>query len=141
MKKEFIAKKEELDNVISFIHNELEKDLDMKTMTKIDLVTEEIFINIASYGYKETEKGIVNINIEHQNNKIIITFEDSGIPFNPLLTKDPDIKQSVEDRELGGLGIYMVKKMMDNVKYLYKDNKKFSLRTRIFKFLWINDQP
>ena len=121
MKKEFIAKKTELNNVIYFIHNELEKDIDIKTMTKIDLVTEEIFVNIASYAYKE--EGVVSINIEHQNNKIIITFEDTGIPFNPLLTKDPDIKQSVEDREPGGLGIYMVKKMMDNVEYIYRDNK------------------
>ena len=123
MKKKFIAENKELDNVIDFIHNELEKDVDMKTITKIDLVIEEIFVNIASYAYEKEKSGTVNINIEHQDNKIIITFEDEGIPFNPLLVKDPDIKQSVEDRKPGGLGIYMVKKMMDNVEYMYHNNK------------------
>lgn len=123
MKKKFIAENKELNNVIDFIHNELEKDVDMKTITKIDLVIEEIFVNIASYAYEKEKRGTVTINIEHQDNKIIITFEDEGIPFNPLLVKDPDIKQSVEDRKPGGLGIYMVKKMMDNVEYMYRDNK------------------
>ena len=123
MKKKFIAQKEELDNVIEFINNEVEKDVDRKTLMKIDVVIEEIFVNIASYAYKEEEKGFVDISIKNENNKIIISFEDMGVPFNPLLKEDPDVTLSAENREPGGLGIYMMKKMMDNVEYIYKDNK------------------
>ena len=123
MKKKFIAVKEELDNVIKFINNEIEKDVDKKTLMKIDVVIEEIFVNIASYAYKKEEEGFANISIKNENNKIVITFEDTGIPFNPLLKENPDITLSAEKREPGGLGIYMMKKMMDNVEYMYKDNK------------------
>ena len=123
MKKKFIAVKEELDNVIKFINNEIEKDVDKKTLMKIDVVIEEIFVNIASYAYKKEEEGFANISIKNENNKIVITFEDSGIPFNPLLKENPDITLSAEKRKPGGLGIYMMKKMMDNVEYMYKDNK------------------
>lgn len=122
MKKKFIAEKKELDNVIKFINSEIEKDVDKKTLMKIDVVIEEIFVNIASYAYKE-EKGFVDISIKNENNKIIISFEDMGVPFNPLLKEDPDVTLSAENREPGGLGIYMMKKMMDNVEYIYKDNK------------------
>ena len=123
MKKKFIAEKKELDNVIKFINSEIEKDVDKKTLMKIDVVIEEIFVNIASYAYKEDEKGFVDISIKNENNKIIISFEDMGVPFNPLLKENPDITLSAENREPGGLGIYMMKKMMDNVEYVYKDNK------------------
>lgn len=123
MKKKFIAEKKELDNVIKFINSEIEKDVDKKTILKIDVVIEEIFVNIASYAYKKEEKGLVDISIKNENNKIIISFEDMGVPFNPLLKENPDITLSAENREPGGLGIYMMKKMMDNVEYVYKDNK------------------
>ena len=123
MKKKFIAVKEELDNVIKFVNNEIEKDVDKKTLMKIDVVIEEIFVNIASYAYKKDEEGFANISIKNENNKIVITFEDAGIPFNPLLKENPDITLSAEKRKTGGLGIYMMKKMMDNVEYIYKDNK------------------
>ncbi len=123
MKKKFIAEKKELDNVIKFINSEVEKDVDKKTLLKIDVVIEEIFVNIASYAYKQEENGFVDISIKNENNKIIISFEDMGVPFNPLLKENPDITLSAENREPGGLGIYMMKKMMDNVEYIYKDNK------------------
>ena len=123
MKKKFIAEKKELDNVIKFINSEIEKDVDKKTLMKIDVVIEEIFVNIASYAYKKDEKGFVDISIKNENNKIIISFEDMGVPFNPLLKENPDVTLSAENREPGGLGIYMMKKMMDNVEYIYKDNK------------------
>ena len=123
MKKKFIAEKKELDNVIKFINSEIEKDVDKKTLMKIDVVIEEIFVNIASYAYKQEENGFVDISIKNENNKIIISFEDMGVPFNPLLKENPDITLSAENREPGGLGIYMMKKMMDNVEYIYKDNK------------------
>ncbi len=123
MKKEFLAKKDELDKVTEFIHEEASKFVDMKTILKIDVVVEEIFINISNYAYPNTHDGKVEVEIKNKDNKIIISFKDNGIPFNPLEKKDPDITLSVEEREIGGLGIFMVKKMMDNVEYMYKDNK------------------
>ena len=123
MNKEFKAKKEELESVISFIHENLSEFNNMKTLNKIDLVVEEIFINIVNYAYQNQADGNVLISIEKVNNKAIITFEDSGIEFNPLSKDDPDITLSSDERQIGGLGIYLVKKLMDNIKYEYKDNK------------------
>ena len=123
MNKEFKAKKEELESVISFIHENLSEFNNMKTLNKIDLVVEEIFINIVNYAYQNQADGNVLISIEKVNNKAIITFEDSGIEFNPLSKDDPDITLSSDERQIGGLGIYLVKKLMDNIKYEYRDNK------------------
>ena len=123
MKKEFKAIKEELNNVLEFIHENSKEYVDERTLNKIDVVVEEIFVNIINYAYEEPKQEKVFINIENENNKIVITFEDNGIPFNPLDKEEPDITLKAEDRPIGGLGIYLVKKMMDNVEYVYKDNK------------------
>jgi anti-sigma regulatory factor (Ser/Thr protein kinase) len=82
---------------------------------------EEIFVNIAHYAYTP-ETGSVTIRMSVQEN-IVIEFEDSGKPYNPLEKEDPDIKASAEEREVGGLGIFMVKKIMDKVEYRREGNK------------------
>ena len=123
MKKNFKPEKKELNNIFTFIHNNNEKYIDNRTMMKIDLATEEIFVNIVNYAYKDRIKEEITIEIKNKDNKIIIIFEDTGIPFNPLDKEDPDINLSIEEREAGGLGIFMTKKMMDNVAYEYKNGK------------------
>ena len=123
MKKKFEAEKRELDHVISFVHNNISRYVDNNVLTKIDVVVEEIFINIVNYAYQDNEKEGVSIEIENKENKIIIVFEDNGIFFNPLNNTDPNTSLPINEREIGGLGIYMVKKMMDNVEYEYKDHK------------------
>ena len=122
MKKTFRAKKEELDNVLSFIHESLSEYLNQKLLLKIDLVVEEIFANIANYAYNNGD-GDVEIEVKNIDNKIVILFEDSGVPFNPLEVPEVDVALPTEEREIGGLGIYMVRKIMDNVEYMYKENK------------------
>jgi serine/threonine-protein kinase RsbW len=119
------AKTEELDRVISFIEEELEaNEGSMKVKLLIAVAVEEIFVNIAHYAYTPGE-GTAEIQVSFfgQPKSVLISFIDSGIPYNPLIKADPDITLSVEDRKIGGLGIYMVKKSMDQVLYEYKEGK------------------
>ena len=124
MERKFNASIDELDNVLSFIDNEIKDIKDSKLLTKFNLVVEEVFVNIVSYAYDDTNtNNTVTISINDSDDKTIITFIDSGKHFNPLIKDDPDLSLDVDERPIGGLGIYLVKKMMDNVEYEYKDNK------------------
>lgn len=117
------AKTEELNKVLSDIENELEKvDAPMKITTQVLICVEEIFVNVASYAYPEKE-GKVKINYDITENSIEVVFSDDGIEFNPLMKDDPDITLSAEERNIGGLGIFMVKKTMDEVIYERKNNQ------------------
>ena len=126
VEKEFIAKIDELPNIISFIETELEKfEFSFKIITQFNLVVEELFVNVASYAYKDKENGKCKITIDYDKDKqeVKLSMEDNGIKFNPLEKEDPDTTLSVEDRPIGGLGILLVKKNMDNIEYKYEDNK------------------
>jgi len=124
MERKFNASIDELDNVLSFIDNEIKDIKDSKLLIKFNLVVEEVFVNIVSYAYDDTNtNNTVTISINDSDDKTIITFIDSGKHFNPLIKDDPDLSLDVDERPIGGLGIYLVKKMMDNVEYEYKDNK------------------
>ena len=90
---------------------------------QLDVAVEELFVNIASYAYVD-KIGIADITIELLPGQVVqITFRDSGIPYNPLEKPDPDITKPAEEREIGGLGIYIVKKSMDEVLYRYEDGQ------------------
>ncbi|MBR1742907.1 MAG: ATP-binding protein [Lachnospiraceae bacterium] len=115
------AKTENLDQVLAFVDEELEKyECGMKTQMQIDIAVEEIFVNIAHYAYNPAV-GKATIRIEVTDDTVSLTFIDNGIPYDPLAKEDPDITLSAEERQIGGLGIFMVKKSMDDVKYEYKD--------------------
>ena len=104
---------------VDFIDEQLEKaDCPMKTKVQIKVAAEEIFVNVAHYAYHQ-EVGEVEIRVEITENpkSAVITFSDSGKPFNPLDKPDPDITLSAEERDIGGLGIFMVKNTMDDVRY------------------------
>ncbi len=87
---------------------------------KIRLCVEEVVENIVSYAY-ENGAGFVEVGTEIQDNTLIVSFRDSGVRFNPLLKSDPDITLSAEERQIGGLGIFLCKQMMDDLRYVYKD--------------------
>ena len=87
----------------------------------INTALEEIFVNVANYAYEE--KGTVEITLSKFKDHVTFVFKDSGKPFNPLDKVDPNITAKSEEREIGGLGIFMVKKIMDSVKYEYVDNQ------------------
>lgn len=136
VEKEFIAKKNELPNVISFIESELEKlDFSLKIITQFNLVVEELFVNIASYAYKDNEVGKCKISIDYdrEKQKVILSIEDNGIKFNPLEKENPDTTLSAKEREIGGLGILLVKKNMDNIEYKYEDNKNILILSKNVK--------
>ena len=126
------AKIEKLDDVLEFVDGFLEENgCNMKTQTQINIAVEEIFVNIAHYAYG-SENGKAKIEIRDVDGSAEITFTDSGTPYNPLARPDPDITLSAEERKIGGLGIYIVKKSMDNVNYEYRNGKNvFTIRKRM----------
>ena len=116
-----------VEKVVEFVNYELEqKDCSIKAQTQIDVAIDEIFSNIANYAYSgESGNTTVKISFEHdsENNNICkLTFIDNGKPYNPLEKEDPDTSLSAEDREIGGLGIFIVKKTMDDIIYKYSEN-------------------
>ena len=119
------ARLEELEKVIDFVNAFLEQeDCSMRIQTQIDVAVEEIFVNIANYAYNpEIGKAEIEVEISGEPITVSITFKDSGVPYNPLEKADPDITLSAEERQIGGLGIFMVKKSMDDIEYSYKDGR------------------
>jgi len=116
------ARTENLDAVMDFIAAAFEQtDCSVKMQTQIAIAVEEIFVNIANYAYRPEVGGVV-IRI-FAGDEIVIEFEDKGKPYNPLEKDDPNITLDAEEREIGGLGIFIVKKIMDAVEYRHEDNK------------------
>lgn len=119
----FPAQIETLDAVNAFLEEELEKaGVSPKLMITFTVALEELFVNVAHYAYPDSS-GTVTIGIDTAGDSVVIRLADSGIPFNPLAKDDPDVTLSAEERKIGGLGIFMVKKSMDSVEYEYRDGK------------------
>ena len=119
------AKVENLDQVLSFVDGQLEQlNCPLKIQMQIDVAVEELYVNIASYAY-DSPGGSATIRVEvlQDPQAVSITFIDHGIPYDPLKKPDPEVTLSAEERQIGGLGIYMVKKSMDGVYYEYKDGQ------------------
>ena len=87
------------------------------------LACEEIVMNITSYAYPDDVEGSLDVELEKTDHHISLCFKDGGVPFNPLEQKSPDTKLSWKQRHIGGLGIYLVIKKMDAVRYAYENNK------------------
>ena len=123
---------ENLQEVLSFVDAFVEEaGVSMKAQMQIDVAVEELFVNIASYAYAPgTGEATIKIGKDPENNKVFITFVDSGKPYNPLEKDDPDITLSAEERGIGGLGIFMVKKSMDDMLYEYKDGQNIVTITK-----------
>lgn len=119
------AKIENVDKVTEFVNEVLEdKECPLKVQMQLDVAIDEIFGNIAYYAYgKGCGNATIQIEMEDNPPKITLIFIDQGIPYNPLENKDPDITLDIEDREIGGLGIFLVKKTMDELSYEYVDGQ------------------
>lgn len=115
----------QLSLINDFIGEELDKyGCSPKVQMQVELAVEEIFVNIASYAYHpEVGEAEVDVNAGGDPPTITIRFLDHGMPFNPLERSDVDVTQSAESRDIGGLGIMLVKKNMDDVVYSYEDGK------------------
>ncbi len=94
-----------------------------KDILALRLACEEIVVNVTSYAYPEDAEGYLDVEIEKTDNHIVIRFEDSGVPFNPLEQELPNTEQPWEQRHIGGLGIFLVLKKIDDVRYAFVDNK------------------
>ena len=119
------ATPENVDKAIEFVDEMLEKyGCGMKEQMAIDVAVDELFANIAHYAYNpETSYATVKVDVVEDPLSVEITFVDNGKPYDPLAKADSDTTQSIEDREIGGMGILIVKKSMDAVDYEYKDGK------------------
>lgn len=106
---------------------------DVTAHLQIDLAVEEIFVNIAHYAYApQTGSVTITCKVSTEPARLTVSFADSGKPFNPLEKPDPDVTLSSEERSIGGLGIFLVKKYMSSVNYDYKDGKNILTLTRYF---------
>ena len=122
-----------LHEVLDFIEAQLEThEASMKNTNVILIAAEEMFTNIAFYAYPDTT-GQAKIAIGFDEDVMYLKLEDSGIEFNPLEKIDPDIHAKAEDRDIGGLGIYMVKKSMDDCEYMRVDNKNIFIMKKSIK--------
>lgn len=116
---------ENITQVTAFVDEQLEAlGCPVKAQVQIDIAIDELFGNIAHYAY-HPEVGVATVRVEvvQEPLSVVITFIDHGIPYDPLAKKEPDTGLSAEKREIGGLGIFMVKKSMDEISYEYKDGK------------------
>jgi len=119
------ATKANLTEALAFIDGQLEKiGCSMKNQMHIDLASEELFVNVANYAYAPATGPVtIKMEVAEDGSSVAITFTDSGIPYDPLAKEDPDITLSSEEREVGGLGIFLIKKYMDDIRYEFKDGQ------------------
>ena len=114
-----------IPTVTAWIDEQLEAlDCPMKAQMQIDIAIDELFSNIARYAYNpETGPATVRVEVAENPMAVFITFIDKGVPYDPLKQEDPNTHLPAEEREIGGLGIFMVKKTMDDITYEYKDGQ------------------
>ena len=123
--KTFPAKVEALSDVLGFVDQMLENcGCPMKIQMAVCVAIEEIFVNVANYAYGDGEGDMtLGIGFDKESRAITFRMTDRGIPFDPLKKPDPDITLSAEDREIGGLGIFITKKTMDSITYAYENGE------------------
>ncbi|MBR5360062.1 MAG: ATP-binding protein [Lachnospiraceae bacterium] len=129
------AKKENLDTVLDFTTEGFdEMGISAALRMRIEVAVEEIFVNIASYAYgSDTGDAVIKTEVSGQPSVWKTIFIDEGVMYDPLKKPDPDISLSAEDRAVGGLGIFMVKKSMDSMEYEYTDGKNILTITKILE--------
>ena len=112
-----------LDTVLAFVDQQMEEaGCAMKLMAQVDMAVEEIFVNIARYAY-HPEVGEASCEAGGDPFQVIVGFADQGRPYNPLEREDPDVTLDAEQRQIGGLGIFMAKKLMDDIQYEFRDGQ------------------
>lgn len=117
--------------ITEFVDEQLEQfGCPMKAQAQIDIAIDELFSNIVHYAYHPgTGPATVRVEVMEEPLSVVITFIDQGVPYDPLAKADPDVTLSAEARDIGGLGIYIVKKNMNEITYEYKDGRNI-LRIR-----------
>ena len=128
----FPARVDALSDVLGFVDEALEGyECPMKLQTAICVAIEEVFVNVAHYAYGEGEGDMtLSIAFNPESREVTFRMADKGIPFDPLKKPDPDITLSAEEREIGGLGIFITKKTMDTVSYAYENGENVLTMTK-----------
>lgn len=116
---------ESISVITEFVDEQLEQlNCPMKALMQINIAIDELFSNIVHYAYHpEVGPATVRVEVLKTPLSVVITFIDQGVPYDPLAKADPDISLSADEREIGGLGIYIVKKNMNEISYEYKDGR------------------
>lgn len=124
-----------LNKVTLFVEEALEESgCPMKAQMQINIAIDEIFSNISYYAYQPNTGDVtVQLEISEEPAEVTITFIDQGIPYDPLSQEEPDTTLSADERKIGGLGIFMVKKSMDDLSYEYKDGKNILKMKKAFR--------
>ena len=125
---------ENITEVTAFVNEQLEAfDCPVKAQMQIDIAIDELFSNIVHYAYTPAiGKATVRVGLDEDPRAAVVTFVDNGVPYDPLEKKDPDMTLSAEERKIGGLGIYLVKKSMDDMFYEYKDGQNILIIKKLF---------
>ena len=120
--------------VTKFVDEQLESyGCPMKAQMQIDIAIDELFGNIAQYAYNpDVGPATVRVEVIENPMSVVVTFIDNGVQYDPLAREDPDITLSLEERGVGGLGVYMVKKTMDEISYKYVNGQNIlTIKKRI----------
>lgn len=127
------SNKENLDFVLLSVFEELEDyNLPMKYKLRLELIIEELFLNICNYAYEDEGDVLIQCFVEDKPLRTIIIFIDNGVPFNPLEKEDSYLNLNADERELGGLGLTIVRKYADELEYKYENNQNILTVTKIF---------
>lgn len=116
---------DQFESIMTFVEsNAIDFGFDSKVVKKIRLACEEIVLNIINYAYPK-EPGEIELRcyVERNKKEFCIEISDWGIPFNPLEAEKPDIYAPLNERKIGGLGIFLTRKVMDDIIYEHKDDK------------------
>lgn len=128
------ARTEALEDVQAFLEEQLESwDCSPSLQMQLALVTEEIFVNIAHYAYPDgSGDAVIGVQVSGQPPVLTLRFADRGIPFDPLAQPEADITLSAQERPIGGLGIFLTRKIMDEAVYTYADGQNIlTLRKKL----------
>ncbi len=109
-----------------------EKEIPGKVISTVCMVFDELLTNIIFYAYQDCEQHDIGIQLFLKKNSIVIVVVDDGLPFNPFQVDAPETQLSIEERDIGGLGIHLVKEIMDDVSYQRKINQNVVTLTKNF---------
>ena len=123
--KTFPARTDALSDILGFVEETLDSyECPMKIQMAVCVAIEEVFVNVANYAYQGGDGDMtLEIGFDEESRTVTFRMRDSGVPFDPLKKPDPDITLSAEEREIGGLGIFIAKKTMDSVNYSYENSE------------------
>jgi len=114
----------------SFEELQRTRALPKRLVSDLAFACEEVVTNIISYGYRDEEEHTISITVEMRPEVVEMTIEDDGLPYNPLERDDPDVTLGLDDRGVGGLGVFLVKQLMDDAKYVREEPYNRLILTR-----------